>query len=71
MDHIPDEVNVEAEVNIVGKLYHQIDELLSCFNTSEPAYMDINYQKWIVNTKKLVNHILLHDISDNISATAN
>ena len=32
--------------------------------------MEIKYPKWILNTTKLVNNIILNDIPDNISATA-
>ena len=58
MDHIPDGVDMETEVNLVGKMFLRIDELFRCVSSTHSGYGEMNYPKWMINTEKLTWHLL-------------
>ena len=64
MDHIPVGVNTELEIKLVGEMYREIDELFVCVDDNGSRYMEIKYQKWLVNTNKLISHFKLFDIPE-------
>ena len=62
MNHIPDVINMEMEVKLVGEMYRQIDELVVGVDDNGSRYMKIKYPKWLVNTSKLIIHFISFDI---------
>ena len=70
MDHLLHKADLETEINIVGEMYWQIDDLFHCHGHCEVddlLYWENKYPKWMVNTQKVITYLKFYDIPDIVS----